>query len=91
MVEGDRLAGCITPRQVKETPLDRWAVTAVGELARDCSDADTIRPDTVDALAQMHPTATARLMAVEDNRLAGIMALKDLLQSLSVKIELEEP
>jgi len=92
VVEGDRLVGCITTRQVKATSRDRWGDTTVGELAQGCSAENTIRPtaDAVDALARMHRNGTGRLMVVEDGRLRGIIALKDLLQFLSMKIELEE-
>jgi CBS domain-containing protein len=92
VVEGDRLAGCVTTRQVKATPRDRWADTTVGELAEGCSAENTISPtaDAVDALARMHRNSIGRLMVVEDGRLKGIIALKDLLQFLAMKIELEE-
>jgi Zn-dependent protease len=92
VVDGDRLVGCITTRQVKATPRDRWGNTTVGELAEGCSAENTIAPtaDAVDALARMHRNSTGRLMVVADGRLRGIIALKDLLQFLSMKIELEE-
>jgi Zn-dependent protease/CBS domain-containing protein len=92
VVEGDRLAGCVTTRQVKATPRDRWADTTVRELAEGCSAENTISPtaDAVDALARMHRNSIGRLMVVEDGRLKGIIALKDLLQFLAMKIELEE-
>lgn len=38
----------------------------------------------------MHRNNTGRLMVVRDNRLIGIIALKDLLNFLSMKVELEE-
>jgi Zn-dependent protease/CBS domain-containing protein len=92
VVEGDRLVGCVSTRQVKATPRDRWTDTTVGERALACSEENTIPPDTdaVDALAQMHRTRAGRLMVVENERLVGIIALKDLLQFLSLKVELEE-
>lgn len=93
VVDGDRLVGCITTRQVKETPRDRWPQTTVGELSQGCSAENTISPgtDAVEALARMHRNGAGRLMVVEGNRLQGIIALKDLLHFLSMKIELEEP
>jgi len=92
VVDDDRLTGCITTRQVKAVPRDRWGTTTVGELAEACSDENTIRPgaDAVEALSLMHKNSAARLMVVEDHRLRGIIALKDLLQFLSMRIELEE-
>jgi CBS domain-containing protein len=92
VVDGDRLTGCITTRQVKAVPRDRWAGTTVGEVAEACSDENTIRPgaDAVEALSRMHRNSAGRLMVVEDGHLEGIIALKDLLQFLSMRIELEE-
>jgi CBS domain-containing protein len=92
VVADDRLIGCITTRQVKEIPRDQWRQTTVGELAADCSDENTIEPgsDAVKALARMHRNNTGRLMVVRDNRLIGIITLKDLLNFLSMKVELEE-
>ena len=61
-------------------------------MAEKCSDENTIEPETdaVKALASMHRNSAGRLMVVKDGRLLGIIALKDLLNFLSMKIELEE-
>ncbi len=92
VVEGDRLLGCITTRQIKETPRERWPRTTVGEAAEKCGEENTITPDTdaVEALASMHRSGAGRLMVVEGGRLMGIIALKDLLDFLSMKIEFEK-
>lgn len=92
VIDGDRLIGCITTRQVKEVPRDQWSRKTVGELVQECSDENTIAPETdaVAALASMHRNRAGRLMVVEGDRLMGIIALKDLLDFLSMKIELEE-
>jgi Zn-dependent protease/CBS domain-containing protein len=92
VVDGDRLIGCITTRQVKEVPRDQWRRKSVGELAEECSEQNTIAPeaDAVEALASMHRNGAGRLMVVSNERLLGIIALKDLLDFLSMKIELEE-
>ncbi|MGW8187067.1 MAG: site-2 protease family protein [Desulfobacterales bacterium] len=92
VVDGDRLLGCVTTRQVKEVPRDQWSRKIVAELVQECSDENTIAPETdaVAALASMHRNRAGRLMVVEGDRLLGIIALKDLLDFLSMKIELEE-
>lgn len=61
-------------------------------MAEQCSDENTIELESVavKALARMHCNSAGRLMVVEGNRLMGIIALKDLLNFLSMKIELEE-
>ena len=92
VVDDGRLVGCITSRQVKEIPRDQWSLKIVGEVAEKCSEENTIDPDTdaVKALASMHHNSAGRLMVVKGDRLVGIIALKDLLRFLSMKIELEE-
>ena len=44
----------------------------------------------MDALGKMSRTKASRLLVVEDHRLVGILALKDLLKFLSLKLELED-
>ncbi len=92
VVDGERLIGCITTRQVQNVPRERWNTTTAGELAKGCNAENTIDPDTdaVKALSGMYRTGAGRLMVVKGDRLLGIIALKDLLRFLSLKIELEE-
>jgi Zn-dependent protease/CBS domain-containing protein len=92
IVEDGKLAGCVTLRQLKEIPHDQWHRVTVREIARPCSPEMNIPPDTdaLQALSIMNRTGSSRLMVVEDNRLVGIIALKDLLQFLSLKLSLEE-
>jgi CBS domain-containing protein len=56
-----------------------------------CSADNTIGPDAdaVEALSRMSRTGQSRLMVVEEGRLLGIIALKDLLKFLALKVELE--
>ncbi len=92
VVEGDRLIGCVTTGQVKEVPREEWTERTVAEIATACSPENTIEPktDAVEALATMRRNNTSRLMVVRDNRLLGVVTLKDMLEFLSMKIELEE-
>ena len=86
-----RLIGCITTRQVKEIPREEWPRKKVGELAVECSAHNTIAPeaDAVRALSAMRRNNASRLMVVENDRLVGIIALKDMLEFLSLKVELD--
>jgi CBS domain-containing protein len=92
IVEEGRLLGYVTVRQLKEIPHDQWDRVTVAEVARPCSPAMTIPPDTdaLQALSIMNRTGSSRLMVVEGDRLVGLIALKDLLQFLSLKLALEE-
>jgi Zn-dependent protease/predicted transcriptional regulator len=90
--DSDRLLGCVTTKQVKEIPRENWAEKSVGEIAAQCSAENTIGPqvDAVKALSAMSRTGVSRLMVTEGNRLVGVIALKDMLKFLSLKVELEE-
>ncbi|OPY04868.1 MAG: putative zinc metalloprotease Rip3 [Syntrophus sp. PtaB.Bin001] len=90
VVSFDRLVGFITIRQVAEIPKDEWKERTVGEIAKPCTADVTIGPDedAVHALAIMSRTANSRLLVVDGERLVGIITLKDMLQFLSLKLEL---
>jgi Zn-dependent protease/predicted transcriptional regulator len=91
IVDHDQLVGCITTRQVKEIPKDQWPYRTVGEFAVACEMGNTISPeaDVNKALSQMIKSNSSRMMVVENGRLIGIVALKDLMEFLSLKMELE--
>lgn len=89
--ESNRLLGCITTKEVKQVPRDEWAQNSVQAVMRATCAEDTVTTDTdaVKALAQMKKTQNSRLMVVDNGRLAGVLTLKDLLNFLSTKLELE--
>jgi Zn-dependent protease len=91
-VTGDgALAGCVGTAQVRQVPRTAWDRTTVGEVAVPCTPQNTVGPDAdaVQALAQMRRQGTSRLLVVEEGRVVGIVALKDLLGFLSAKLDLE--
>jgi CBS domain-containing protein len=85
------LLGSVRARQVKEIPRNQWTGHSVQELMVPCSRENTITADTdaLQVLALMQQTGNSRLLVVEGNRLVGIIALKDLLTFLSLKLDLE--
>jgi predicted transcriptional regulator len=91
VVENEKLLGCITSEQIKGTSQKDWNLHTVGELVWKCSSQNTIHPesDALKALSRMSRTGTSRLMVVEEDRLVGIVALKDMLTLLSLKMDLE--
>ncbi len=92
VVEDGRLLGCVTTGAVKQTPRERWGALTVRSITAPCSDDNTIEADrdAVQALARINRTSMGRLMVTDDGRLVGIIALKDILKLLALKIELEE-
>jgi len=91
VINSDKLLGCITTKDVKEIPRDEWDQKTVGEIADQCSGENTIEPDAdaIKALSEMRRNNASRLMVVEDDQLVGIIALKDMLEFLSLKVELD--
>lgn len=92
VVDGQKLKGCVNVKQIKEIPGSERSTRTVAELADNCTEENTINKDTdaVKALSIMRKTGNSRLMVVEDSKLLGIVALKDMLNFLSLKIDLDE-
>lgn len=87
----NRLVGCITTKELTGVPREEWDLKNVGEIAERCSPENTIEPDkdATEALSIMNRNGSSRLMVVEGGRLVGIIALKDMLKFLSLKVQLE--
>ena len=85
------LRGCVTLDAVKDLPREQWDDHRVEDILMPCSDANTIDPDAdaMDALTRLNTNDTTRLMVVRDGTLVGMLALRDLLGFLSMKIDLE--
>ena len=91
VVKDDRPIGCVNLSQIKNVPEGQREQTRVADIAEDCNDQNTIEADAdaTDALARMSRNNLSRLLVLKDGRLAGIVALKDLMRFLSLKIELD--
>ncbi len=91
VVDNGRLVGCVSTKEIKEIPREEWPRRRIGELARHCSAENTISPDAdaVEALSVMNRTGASRLMVTQGDRLIGVVALKDMLELLALKMELE--
>jgi Zn-dependent protease len=92
VVDDEKLIGCISSREVKEISRSEWNQRTIGEIVKPCSCGNTITSDAdaMKALSNMKKTGVSRLLVVDGDRLAGIIALKDLLGFLSLKLDLEE-
>lgn len=91
VVNDDRLVGCVTTRAVKELPRDAWNETTVAEIANAPSETNTIDPDAdaSKALSTMSKTGNSRLMVAKDSHLLGVVSLKDLLEFIVLKLDIE--
>lgn len=91
VLDGGRLMGCVTTRGIKSVPTDEWGLRTIGEIVEPLSDENCVGPDAdaMDALSKMNRTRRGRLLVVESGELLGIVALKDLMEFLSLKLDLE--
>jgi Zn-dependent protease len=91
VVEGEHLVGCVTLDRIKELSADERATRTVGDIADTCSEKNTISSDAdaMQALSRMNQD-NPRMMVVDDGRLRGIIALRDLMRFFSLRIELGE-
>jgi Zn-dependent protease/predicted transcriptional regulator len=90
VVENGRLLGCVTIERLKEEPREEWDWRTVGEIMGGCSPDNTVAPnvDVTKALQLMQKTGSSRLLVAAGDRVVGIVALKDLLNYVSLKAEL---
>ena len=92
VTDDSRLLGCVSVRQVKGVPKEAWGRVTVGEILEPCGGENTVdvEEDAMKALSAMQRTGNSRFMVTERGRLIGIIALKDMLKMLALKIDLEE-
>ncbi len=91
VVDDGKLRGCITTSEVKQISRDAWPTELVSGHLEACSEDNAVTTDTdpLQALRQMQRTRKSRLMVIEHGELVGVLTLKDLLEYLSLKIDLE--
>ncbi len=89
--DDNTVSGCITIGQIKEVPKAEWDTKRVQDIASACGPDNTVHPrtDAIQALSIMNQTGKSRLMVMEDDALVGILSLKDLMDFLSLRIELD--
>jgi Zn-dependent protease/CBS domain-containing protein len=91
LTESDRLAGCVTTRDVKQIPKSEWGSHRVEEVTEPCSEANTVTPETdaLKVLSKMRDSGVSRLLVTDRDRLVAVVSLKDLLAFVAKKLELD--
>ena len=91
VVRDGRLLGCVTTAQVGEVGEDQWGRRTVAEIMEPCSEDNTISPETdaLEAMTKMQRTGRSPLLVVDRGQLVGILSLRDLLEFLTLKLQLE--
>ncbi len=92
VMDDSGLIGCVTTRSVKEIPKDHWSSREVGEIASPLSDDNSIvyNADAMESLSKMSRTGNGRLLVLKDGKLVGIITLKDMIEFLSMKMDIEK-
>lgn len=94
VVENSKLLGCIRIQSIKQIPKDEWQNKKVREFMEPCSKTNTISADTETTKllsAMVRPGKESRYMVVDDDQLVGMISLKDLLELIALKLEIESP
>jgi Zn-dependent protease/predicted transcriptional regulator len=94
VVEKSKLLGSVTINDIRKVPREKWDSVTVQDVMKPCSDDNTISADmeTEKLLtSMMHPGRQSRYMVVDDGQLVGVIALKDVLELIALKMEIEKP
>jgi Zn-dependent protease len=91
VVRGGRLVGCVSTTQLGPIDRSQWDQRNVADAMERCSAENMVGPDTdaLEAMSKMQRTGRSRLLVVRDGELVGILSLRDLLDFLALKLELE--
>jgi Zn-dependent protease/CBS domain-containing protein len=89
--DNDQLIGCVSTRDVKEVSNEEWSRRTVDDIVKRCSDENTVSPDTdaLKVLNKMRQTGAGRLLVADHGRLLAVVSVKDLLNFLGAKLDLE--
>ena len=94
VLDGSRLLGCITVDSLQGLRREDWSSTRVADVMEARSETNTVdaATDTMTLLTNiLQPDGRSRFMVVEGDQLVGIIALKDLLELISLKLQIESP
>lgn len=85
-----RLLGCIRIDQLRQIPRDEWDRQTVGAFVERCSPETTVTADADAhrALSLMNHSGASRLLVVEEDRLLGVLSLKDVLRFFTGRVQI---
>lgn len=87
----DKISGLITVQMLKSYPPEEWQHLLVNKVMQAQSPDNSIASHIPvnDALNKMSETGVSRLLVIEDEKIVGMITLKDLLEYLALKMDLE--
>jgi len=92
VVDGKNLLGCIGIENIRKIPRSDWQNKTVREIMDRSSATNTVSAnmETEKLLATMvRPDTPSRYMVVDRDQLVGVVSLKDLLELIALKLEIE--
>ena len=92
VTDDDNLIGCVTLDGIRDVPRDQWDRQTVRDIMEATSAANTVSADmeTEKLLTEMmRPGQAKRFMVVDGEKLVGVIALKDVLELVALKMEIE--
>jgi Zn-dependent protease len=91
VVRDGRLVGDVSTAQLGTIDRAQWDQLTVADVMERCSADNMVSPDTdaLEAMSKMQRAGRSRLLVVRDGHLVGILSLRDLLDFLALKLELE--
>ncbi|WP_373028953.1 M50 family metallopeptidase [Sulfurovum sp.] len=91
VVQNGKISGLITVQMLKLHTHEEWKHLLVGQVMQQQNPSNSIAANTSidDALNKMNESGFTRLLVVEHNKVVGIITLKDLLEYIALKMELE--
>ena len=93
VIEGSELFGAVTIDDIRDIPKEDWDRVTVREVMQPSTDDNTIAAnmETEKLLASMmRPGRQKRYMVVDGSKLVGVIALKDVLELVALKMEIEQ-
>lgn len=91
VVKNNKISGLITVQMLKLHTHEEWKHLLVGQVMQQQNPSNSIASNMPinDALNKMNEVGYSRLLVVEHNKIVGIITLKDLLEYIALKMELE--
>lgn len=91
VTKNNLLIGCISFNEIKQIPKEKWRKLTVKEVMQPCSKENVIDAETevTQVLRLMQSERISRLIVTENQQLYGTITLKDLMDIISMKLNLE--
>jgi len=91
VVQDGALLGLVSASSIRQVPREDWSHSRVRPVMEPLSDRNTISAseDANKALLKMRLAQNGRLLVTDHGKLVGILVLKDMLELLSLRAELE--